>query len=59
MQEISNVSFAFIDCDIYESSIPILKYLEERVSPGGFIMIDDFTSIDDNQNSIYKALERK
>ena len=55
MQEISNVSFAFIDCDIYESSIPIFQYLEERVSLGGFIMIDDFTSIDANQNSIYKA----
>ena len=55
MQEISNVSFAFIDCDIYESSIPIFQYLEEKVSLGGFIMIDDFTSIDANQNSIYKA----
>ncbi len=57
IQSIKNISFAFIDCDIYESSISIFNYLENRVSVGGFIMIDDFSSVDKNGNSIYKAWE--
>jgi hypothetical protein len=55
MNEVKKINFAFIDCDIYESSIPIFKFLESRVAIGGFIMIDDFTSVDKNNNSIYKA----
>ena len=52
-----NFSFVFIDCDIYESSIDVFKYIENRISKGGFLMIDDFTSIDKNGNSIYKAFK--
>ena len=55
MQKIKKISFAFIDCDIYESAIPIFEYLNQRVSVGGFVMIDDFSSVDENKNSIYKA----
>ena len=55
MQKIKKISFAFIDCDIYESALPIFSFLKERISIGGFIMIDDFSSIDKNNNSIHKA----
>ena len=55
MQKIKKISFAFIDCDIYESAVPIFSFLKERISIGGFIMIDDFSSIDKNNNSIHKA----
>ena len=48
-------SFVFLDCDIYESSIDVFNYVENRISNGGFLMIDDFTSVDKNGNSIYKA----
>lgn len=48
-------SFVFLDCDIYESSVDVFKYIRDKVSLGGFLMIDDFTSIDKNKNSIYKA----
>ncbi len=48
-------SFVFVDCDIYESSLDVFKYIENRINKGGFLMIDDFTSIDKNGNSIYKA----
>lgn len=48
-------SFAFIDCDIYESANDAFKYLQTRLSRGAFIMIDDFSSIDKNGNSIYKS----
>ena len=55
IKKIDKISFAFIDCDIYESAISILPFIKERISAGGFIMIDDFSSIDKNGNSIYKA----
>ena len=45
-------SFVFIDCDIYESALDVFNYIQNRISKGGFIMIDDFTSIDKNGNSI-------
>ena len=47
--------FAFIDCDIYESAEVAFKYIKEKMAPGGFIMIDDFTSIDKNGNYIAKS----
>jgi hypothetical protein len=55
LEELKKISFAFIDCDIYESSQVAFKYLKPRMAQGGFIMIDDFTSIDENQNTIMKA----
>ncbi len=55
IQKIKKISFAFIDCDIYESAVPIFNFLKERISIGGFVMIDDFSSIDKNNNSIHKA----
>ncbi len=51
-------SFVFIDCDIYESSLDIFKYIKGKIANGGFIMIDDFTSIDKNGNSIQKAFNQ-
>ena len=32
MQKIKKISFAFIDCDIYESAIPIFEYLNQKLS---------------------------
>lgn len=55
LDELKKISFAFIDCDIYESSQVAFKYLKPRMAQGGFIMIDDFTSIDENKNTIMKA----
>ena len=55
LKDIQNISFAFVDCDIYESSEEVFQYLNKRISKGGFIMIDDFTSIDKNGNYIAKS----
>lgn len=55
VKHIENISFVFIDCDIYESALSIFPYLKNRMNPGSFIMIDDFSSIDKNGNSIFKA----
>ena len=53
--DIKNISFAFVDCDIYESAEEVFKYLNKKMSIGSFVMIDDFTSIDKNGNYIAKS----
>jgi hypothetical protein len=55
LQNINKISFAFIDCDIYESSEVAFKFIKNRLSNGAFVMIDDFTSIDKNGNYIAKC----
>ena len=52
---IPNISFAFVDCDIYESASQVFQFLKPRMENGGFIMIDDFTSLDQNKNTISKS----
>ena len=55
MMQINKIAFAFVDCDIYESSEDVFVYLQKRMTNGGFIMIDDYTSIDNNGNTISKS----
>ena len=55
----NSYAFVFIDCDIYESAVDIFEYVNGKISKGGFLMIDDFTSLDKNGNSIYKAFHEK
>ena len=56
LSDIKKVSFAFVDCDIYESSIEVFEYLKPRMVSGGFIMIDDFLNVDNNGKTIMSAL---
>tara|TARA_B100000902_G_scaffold392909_1_gene446111 strand:+ start:403 stop:1044 length:642 start_codon:yes stop_codon:yes gene_type:complete len=55
LKSIDKISFAFIDCDIYESAETAFNFVKDKISPGGFIMIDDFTSLDTNGNYIGKS----
>ena len=55
LKKIESISFAFVDCDIFESAEEAFKFLEPRITRGGFIMIDDFTSIDKNGLYIAKS----
>lgn len=55
LQNIKEISFAFIDCDIYESAKLAFNFIKERLSNGAFVMIDDFTSVDKNGNYIAKS----
>ena len=55
LSEIKKISFAFVDCDIYESANEVFEFLKPRIENGGFIMIDDFTSLDQNNNTISKS----
>ena len=55
LQNIKKISFAFIDCDIYESAEVAFRFIKDRLSNGAFVMIDDFTSVDKNGNYIAKS----
>ena len=55
LSSVDQFSFVFVDCDIYESSLEVFPYIKKRISTGSFIMIDDFSSVDRNGNSIAKA----
>ncbi len=54
-KDIKIISFAFIDCDIYESAEVAFKFIKNKMTQGSFVMIDDFTSIDKNGNYIAKS----
>ena len=56
LTKVDKICFAFVDCDIYESSIEVFEYLKPRMVSGGFIMIDDFLNVDNNGKTIMSAL---
>src|SRR5262245_22563464 len=39
---IDKVAVAWIDCDLYESTVPVLEFLTRRLSPGAVIAFDDW-----------------
>jgi len=36
------VAFVCVDCDLYESAVPIFKFIEEYIQEGTIIYIDDY-----------------
>jgi O-methyltransferase len=54
---IRKIKFALIDCDLYISSIEPMRYLKSRLVKGSYLMIDDFTNIDKDGNSIKKIFD--
>jgi hypothetical protein len=45
-QEIGPIAVLRLDGDLYESTIDALTHLEPLVSPGGFVIVDDYAGID-------------
>jgi O-methyltransferase len=39
---LDHVAVAWIDCDLYASTVPVLDYLTERLSPGSVLIFDDW-----------------
>ena len=39
---VKQISVAWIDCDLYESTVPVLDYLTNRISAGSVIVFDDW-----------------
>ncbi len=42
--KIERVSVVWIDCDLYESTVPVLNFITEYLSTGTFIVFDDWFS---------------
>ncbi|HEY5996147.1 MAG TPA: TylF/MycF/NovP-related O-methyltransferase [Candidatus Deferrimicrobiaceae bacterium] len=43
-QCVGKTAFAWIDCDLYESTVPVLSFLTRRIVPGSVIAFDDWRS---------------
>jgi O-methyltransferase len=39
---INKISFAWIDCDLYESTVPVLNFLTDKIVTGTVIVFDDW-----------------
>lgn len=44
-------SIAFIDCDLYESTVPVLEFLGQYLSNGSILIFDDWFSFAGNPNA--------
>ena len=55
-KDLKKIAIAFIDCDIYKSAKPVIDFISDKMPNGSYIIIDDCFNIDENGNSIYKAL---
>jgi O-methyltransferase len=42
---IESIALLHVDCDMYESTIVTLRSLYSKVSPGGYVIIDDYGAI--------------
>ena len=55
-QTVGPLALLRIDVDLYNSTVPVLKYLYPRVVSGGFIIDDDYGSIEDGESPCRRAL---
>ena len=55
---VQKISFLRLDGDLYTSTIDVLRALYDRVSPGGFIYVDDYGSFTGCQRAVdeFRAL---
>lgn len=42
---IKRLSLLHIDCDMYESTMQVLQSLYSKISPGGYVVIDDYGAV--------------
>lgn len=45
---IDKIAFVWIDCDLYESTVPVLNFIISRLTPGMVIVFDDWGSFRNN-----------
>ena len=50
------IAFAFIDCDIYDSSKEVINFIKNKLSNGAFLMIDDYYNLDKKDKSIFHSI---
>ncbi len=39
------IALLHLDCDMYESNVVALRSLYSRISPGGYIIVDDYGAV--------------
>jgi len=39
---IQNIAVAWVDCDLYESTVPVLEYITDKVVTGSVVVFDDW-----------------
>ncbi len=54
-QDTRSFNLVHIDCDWYESSMAVYKYLQSRVSPEAIIQVDDYSNWDGSKKAFYDA----
>jgi hypothetical protein len=42
--ELKKIAFAWIDCDIYESTVPVLNFITPYLQTGSLLIFDDWTA---------------
>lgn len=57
--EPTNIALAYIDCDLYSSTVSVLKFLEPRLKHGMIIALDDYycfssTKVAGNRKAIHE-----
>lgn len=53
---IENLALLRLDGDLYESTMQSLTYLYPKVSPGGFVIVDDFNAIEPCRRAVLDYL---
>jgi hypothetical protein len=57
-REIGPIAVLRLDGDMYESTIDALTHLEPLVSPGGFVLVDDYGGIDACRQAVHDHRDR-
>jgi O-methyltransferase len=53
------IALASVDCDYYESVKPALAFIEQHMSPGGVIIIDDYGTWPGARRAVHEWLDAK
>ena len=54
-KKIKKISLAYIDCDLYEETLQILNFIDNKMSKGGVIAFDE--ALRDNKKGEAKAMK--
>jgi hypothetical protein len=57
--ELDAIAVLRLDGDMYESTIDPLRYLYDRVSPGGWVIVDDYYLINGCQRAVHDFLDAR
>tara|TARA_B110000438_G_scaffold294269_1_gene335418 strand:+ start:282 stop:959 length:678 start_codon:yes stop_codon:yes gene_type:complete len=55
--KLNKIAIAFIDCDLYSSSLPCIDFIKKNISNGGYIIVDDCHNLDLKGKTILHAIK--